>query len=138
LCINTFACLKINQYSTGLFVSYSQKNPIVQNYFRPSLSPGPSGGSQTRTLNLRMMWQVFYNCATTHSITTLSIKGLFATFSIMTLSMTMRCHYVECRILFTFMLNVVMVNVVMLSVIAPSTTVPPPLGKSVKSVNKDD
>ncbi len=33
LCINTFACLKINQYSTGLFVSYSWINPIAQNYF---------------------------------------------------------------------------------------------------------
>jgi hypothetical protein len=32
LCIiNTFACLKINQYSTGLFVSYSVKNPIAPN-----------------------------------------------------------------------------------------------------------
>ncbi len=31
LCLNTFACLKINQYSTGLFVSYSGKNPIAQN-----------------------------------------------------------------------------------------------------------
>jgi len=30
VCINTFACLKINQYSTGLFVSYSRKNPIVR------------------------------------------------------------------------------------------------------------
>ncbi len=30
LCINTFVCLKINQYSTGLFVSYSRKNPIAQ------------------------------------------------------------------------------------------------------------
>ncbi len=29
LCINTFACLKINQHSTGLFVSYSVKNPIA-------------------------------------------------------------------------------------------------------------
>jgi len=33
LCISTFACLKINQYSTGLFVSYSRINPIVRNYF---------------------------------------------------------------------------------------------------------
>ncbi len=45
---------------------------------------------------------------------TLSIKGLFATFSI-----TMLCHYAESRILFTIMLNVVMLNVVMLSVVAP-------------------
>ncbi len=30
VCINTPACLIINQYSTGLFVSYSQKNPIAQ------------------------------------------------------------------------------------------------------------
>ncbi len=27
LCINTFACLKINQCSTGLFVSYSSEKP---------------------------------------------------------------------------------------------------------------
>jgi hypothetical protein len=27
-----FWCLKINQYSTRLFVSYSQKNPITQKY----------------------------------------------------------------------------------------------------------
>jgi len=31
LSINTFACLKINQDSTGLFVSYSEENPIAQN-----------------------------------------------------------------------------------------------------------
>ncbi len=29
LCTNTSVCLKINQYSTGLFVSYSQKNLIA-------------------------------------------------------------------------------------------------------------
>jgi hypothetical protein len=34
LCINTFACLKVNQYSTRLFISYSVKNPIAQNYFK--------------------------------------------------------------------------------------------------------
>ncbi len=27
LCINTFACLKLNRYSTGLFVSYSSVKP---------------------------------------------------------------------------------------------------------------
>jgi hypothetical protein len=27
LCLNTFACLKINRYSTGLFVSYSSVKP---------------------------------------------------------------------------------------------------------------
>jgi hypothetical protein len=26
------SCFLINQYSTGLFVSYSVKNPITQNY----------------------------------------------------------------------------------------------------------
>jgi hypothetical protein len=41
--------------------------------------------------------------------TTLSIKGLYVTFSIRTL-----CHYAECRDLF-----IVMVNVIMLSVVAP-------------------
>jgi hypothetical protein len=30
LCIDTLAHLKINQYSTELFVSYSAKNPIAQ------------------------------------------------------------------------------------------------------------
>jgi len=33
LCINTLACLKINQYSTWLFVSYSRKNPTAQNTY---------------------------------------------------------------------------------------------------------
>jgi hypothetical protein len=57
---------------------------------------------------------------------TLSIKGLFATvsimtFSIMTLSLVALCHYIEyccaqCHILFTVMLGVVMLNVIMLSV----------------------
>ncbi len=32
LCRNTFAHLKINQYSTGLFVSYSRKNPNAQKH----------------------------------------------------------------------------------------------------------
>jgi hypothetical protein len=31
VCINTFAGLKTNQYSIGLFFSYSHKNPIVRN-----------------------------------------------------------------------------------------------------------
>ncbi len=31
LCINIFACLKINQYSTGLSVGCSSKNPIAGN-----------------------------------------------------------------------------------------------------------
>ncbi len=30
MCVNTLSYPKINQYSTGLFVSYQQKNPIVQ------------------------------------------------------------------------------------------------------------
>ncbi len=34
LCINTLACLKINQYSTGLFVSYSthRKTQLYKNF----------------------------------------------------------------------------------------------------------
>ncbi len=41
-------------------------------------------------------------------------------------SITMLCHYAECRVLFLIMLNVIrlgvdMVNVVMLSVVAPAT-----------------
>ncbi len=37
LCINTFTCLKINQYSSGLFVSYSLKNPIVRKFVVPNV-----------------------------------------------------------------------------------------------------
>jgi len=33
LCINIFACPKINQYSTGLFVSYSVKHQLHENIF---------------------------------------------------------------------------------------------------------
>jgi hypothetical protein len=62
--------------------------------------------------------------ATALSIATLSIKGLFATFSItafgiMTISITMLCHYAECRILFTIMLSVDTLSVVILSVVSP-------------------
>jgi hypothetical protein len=32
LCINALRCLKMNQYWTGLFVSYLVKNPIAWNY----------------------------------------------------------------------------------------------------------
>jgi hypothetical protein len=42
---------------------------------------------------------------------TLSINGLFATFSIMTLSITILCHYAECRVLFIVMLSVVKLSV---------------------------
>jgi hypothetical protein len=53
LCINTFACLKIKQYSTGLFVSYSSEKPncmkidcfsciLGRSYDRPSLVIGAS------------------------------------------------------------------------------------------------
>jgi len=38
-------------------------------------------------------------------------------FSIITLSITMICHYAEYRILFSIMLSVIVLNVVMLSVI---------------------
>ena len=49
-----------------------------------------------------MSWVRWLNGATrlnlmTFSITTLSIKGLFGTFSITTLSKTTLCHYAECR-----------------------------------------
>ncbi len=37
LCINTFTCLKINKYSTGLFVSYSLKNPIAWKFIVPNV-----------------------------------------------------------------------------------------------------
>jgi hypothetical protein len=58
------------------------------------------------------------------SIMTLSIKGLYATFSIsdtaqLTLSKTMICHYAECRVLFIIKLNTIMLNDIMLSVLAP-------------------
>jgi hypothetical protein len=42
------------------------------------------------------------------SITTLIIKGLFATFSITTL-----CHYAECRVIFIVMLNVILLTVIL-------------------------
>ena len=48
---------------------------------------------------------------------TFSMKGLFATFSIMTLSIKMLCHYAECQMLFTIKLSVIMLRVVILSVI---------------------
>ncbi len=47
----------------------------------------------------------------TLGIMTLSIEGLFVTFSVMALSITLRhnadCHYSECRVLFIVMLSVV-------------------------------
>ncbi len=66
---------------------------------------------------------------TTFIITTPSIRGLFATFSIMTLSITAlchyaECHYAECHILFIFMLNDIMLNVIMLNVITLSVVAP--------------
>ncbi len=42
----------------------------------------------------------------------------------MTLSITMLCYYVECRILFTIMLSVVMLNVVVLNVVMLSVVGP--------------
>jgi hypothetical protein len=47
LCINTFACLKINQYSSGLFVSYLRKNPIAQKY-------NPRDSVRTGTTNITL------------------------------------------------------------------------------------
>ncbi len=43
LCINTSTCLKINQYWTGLFVSYSIENPITQNNIRWEYCPRVQG-----------------------------------------------------------------------------------------------
>ncbi len=51
---------------------------------------------------------------------TLSIKGLPATISIMTLSITtlcIKCHYAECHNLIIVMLNVIKLSVIMLNVI---------------------
>ncbi len=42
------------------------------------------------------------------SITTLTIKGLFATFSIITL-----CYYTESRVIFIVMLNVILLTVIL-------------------------
>jgi hypothetical protein len=47
----------------------------------------------------------------TFSKMTLHIKGLHATLSITTLSITALPHYAECRVLFNVMLNVVMLSV---------------------------
>ncbi len=38
-------------------------------------------------------------------------------------SITMLCHYAECRVLFVIMLNVIILNVIMLSVEAPQLSV---------------
>ncbi len=48
LCINTFACLKINQYSTGLESVNFILNPITQKNFKKNL--GPSCQMVTMTL----------------------------------------------------------------------------------------
>ncbi len=48
---------------------------------------------------------------------TLSIMGLFVTFSIKTHHFLLVCHYAECRDYFSVILSVVMLKVVMLSVI---------------------
>jgi hypothetical protein len=40
----------------------------------------------------------------------------------MTLSITMLCHYAECRLLFIIMLNAIILSVIMLSVVAPEPT----------------
>jgi hypothetical protein len=58
----------------------------------------------------------------TLSLTTLSINGLFATFSRTALDITQLCHYAEwyytkCCILIIAMLNVIMLTVVWLSVV---------------------
>ncbi len=53
---------------------------------------------------------------------TLSIKGLQATFNMLTFSIMTLCHYAECFAwcsdLFIAALNVIMLNVAMLSVVA--------------------
>jgi hypothetical protein len=49
---------------------------------------------------------------TTFSIMTLGIRGLHVTLSTTAHSVTMLCHYAECRILFIITLNVVMLSVV--------------------------
>ncbi len=51
---------------------------------------------------------------TTFRVTTLSIKGVYVT-----LSVTMFCHYAECRVLFIVILNVVRLIVFSLNVVAP-------------------
>jgi hypothetical protein len=51
---------------------------------------------------------------------TLSLKGSFATFSIMALSITTLCHYAERRIIIIIMLNVIMLIAIMLNVVALS------------------
>jgi hypothetical protein len=48
LYINTIPCLKINQYSTGLFVSYSAKSPIARKYYH---NLAISGGTVAETLS---------------------------------------------------------------------------------------
>ncbi len=62
---------------------------------------------------LTPMSNVFISGTTTISITTLAIKSLFGTSSIMAISITTfcryaECHYAKCRISFIVMLKVIM------------------------------
>ncbi len=61
---------------------------------------------------------------TTFSKATLSMKGLFATFSITTHCHYAECHYAQCHSLFNAMLNVIMLSEVMVSVIMLIVVVP--------------
>jgi hypothetical protein len=45
LCINTFACLKLNQYLSELFVSYSSEKPNCTKMILVALKWSPLGGS---------------------------------------------------------------------------------------------
>ncbi len=56
-------------------------------------------------------------CGLTFWITTLSIQGLLAKFSILTLGITALCYYAECHILFIALLNVILPSIIMLSVV---------------------
>jgi hypothetical protein len=62
-------------------------------------------------------WHIYG--ATTFSITTLSIIGLFATFSIMTHGVPVLSAVMQCRYYLNVMLSVFMLYVVRLSVVAP-------------------
>jgi len=58
------------------------------------------------------------------SITTLSVKGLFATLSITNLCHYAECSYAECRVLFVVIMSVVMLNVAILGIVILSVIVP--------------
>jgi len=78
-----------------------------------------TSGIVSTELNFKLESHVLgiLNGATTFSITTLSINGLFVTLSITIVYI--QCHFAECRDLFIVTLNVITLSYVMLNVVSP-------------------